>query len=63
MPADQDFDEKLVPNSLEKQVKKITDGRGTEFRELVSDVALHYAEQVNIDYSSFVNRYNRYKEN
>ena len=61
--ADQDFDEKLVPNSLEKQVKKITDGRGKEFRELVSDVALHYAEQVNIDYSSFVNRYNRYKEN
>jgi uncharacterized protein (DUF2252 family) len=54
--ADQDFDEKLVPNSLEKQVTKIANGKHEKFRKLVLQVALKYAEQVNSDYSSFVNR-------
>ena len=54
--ADQDFDEKLVPNSLEKQVTEIANGKHKKFRKLVRQVALKYAEQVNSDYSSFVNR-------
>ena len=55
--ADRDFDENLVPNSLEKQVTKITDRKHKKFRELVNEVAFQYAEQVKIDYLSFVNRY------
>ncbi|MGD1715255.1 DUF2252 domain-containing protein [Dapis sp. BLCC M172] len=54
--ADQDFDEKLVPYSFEKQVTKITDGKHKEFQELVREVAFQYAEQVKIDYRNFVNR-------
>ena len=52
--ADQDFDEKLVPNSLEKQVTKITDGKHRIFRELVHEVAFQYAEQVKIDYDMYL---------
>ncbi len=52
--ADQDFDQKLVPDSLEKQVTKITDGKHKEFRGLVREVAFKYAEQVKIDYRSFL---------
>ncbi|NES07899.1 MAG: DUF2252 domain-containing protein [Okeania sp. SIO2F4] len=58
--ADKDFDEKLVPYSLEKQVTKITDGKYKEFRELVDEVAFQYVEQVKIDYSNFVGFVNRY---
>ncbi|MEM1171054.1 MAG: DUF2252 family protein [Cyanobacteria bacterium P01_H01_bin.35] len=54
--ADKDFDKKLVPYSLEKQVIKTTNGKHKEFRELVREVAFQYAEQVKIDYRSFVNR-------
>ncbi len=52
--ADKDFDKKLVSTSLEKQVKKITDGKHQEFRALVREVAFKYAEQVKVDYRSFV---------
>lgn len=52
--ADQDFDEKLVPFSLEKQVNEITDGNHQKFRALVREVAFEYAEQVEADYRSFV---------
>ncbi|OZH52984.1 hypothetical protein AFK68_20770 [Hydrocoleum sp. CS-953] len=58
--ADQDFDEKLVPYSFEKQVTKITDGKHKEFQELVREVAFQYAEQVKIDYRNFVSFVNRY---
>ncbi|MGD1806588.1 DUF2252 domain-containing protein [Dapis sp. BLCC M126] len=53
--ADKDFDKKLVTYSLEKQVTKMTDGKHKEFRELIFEVAFKYAEQVKIDYRSFVN--------
>ncbi|MGK7922242.1 MAG: DUF2252 domain-containing protein [Trichodesmium sp.] len=51
--ADQDFDEKLVPTSLEKQVTQLTNNQHQEFRELVREVAFKYAEQVKADYSNF----------
>ncbi|MEA5532780.1 DUF2252 domain-containing protein [Crocosphaera sp. XPORK-15E] len=52
--ADQDFDAKYVPYSLEKQVTEITDGKHQEFRYLVKEIAFDYANQVQADYDSFV---------
>ncbi|NET27271.1 DUF2252 domain-containing protein [Okeania sp. SIO1I7] len=52
--ADKNFDQKLVSTSFEKQVKKITDGKHEEFRELVREIAFKYAEQVEADYDNFV---------
>ena len=57
--ADKDFDQKLVPNSLEKQVQKITNGKHQEFRELVREVAFQYAEQVETDYRIFLTEINK----
>ncbi len=54
--SDQDFDEKYVPYSFEKQVTKITDGKHKEFRRLVREVAFDYAKQVQADYGSFVQK-------
>lgn len=51
--ADKDFDEKLVPYSLEKQVDELTDGRHEEFRALVREVAFEYADQVEADWNNF----------
>ncbi len=55
--ADNDFDQKLIPYYLETEVTKVTDAKDKEFRELVREVAFQYAEQVKVDYRSFVNRY------
>ena len=51
--ADQDFDETLVPYSLDKQVDELTDHRHDEFRKIVRDVARGYADQVAADYAAF----------
>ncbi|ACK67548.1 conserved hypothetical protein [Rippkaea orientalis PCC 8801] len=52
--ADQDFSEKYVPYSLEKQVTQLTDGKHKQFLELVKTIAFDYAAQVQVDYDSFV---------
>jgi len=52
--ADKDFDENLVPYSLEKQVDELTDGHHEEFRALVRQVAFEYADQVEADRDNFI---------
>ncbi|EGJ29470.1 hypothetical protein LYNGBM3L_63840 [Moorena producens 3L] len=54
--ADKDFDAALVPYSIDKQVDELTDGRHKEFRQLVREVALTYADQVEKDYGYFLEK-------
>ncbi|NEQ80242.1 MAG: DUF2252 domain-containing protein, partial [Moorea sp. SIO2I5] len=46
----------LVPYSIDKQVDELTDGRHKEFRQLVREVALTYADQVKKDYGYFLEK-------
>jgi len=51
--ADRDFDDTLVPYSLDKQVDELTDHHHHEFRGLLRSVARGYADQVAADYAAF----------
>mmetsp|Transcript_7635 Transcript_7635/g.13805 ORF Transcript_7635/g.13805 Transcript_7635/m.13805 type:complete len:256 (-) Transcript_7635:204-971(-) len=51
--ADKDFKEGYVPFSFDKQVDVLTDGKHSQFRCFVRDVAKNYAAQVVEDYEAF----------
>lgn len=54
--SDKDFDPKYVPYSLEKQVTILTNGKHQEFSNLVKKIVFDYANQVQDDYGSFVDK-------
>lgn len=52
--ADQDWDAAVLPRSLDGEIKARVDGDHDGFRALVRVVALPYADQVALDFQSFV---------
>lgn len=52
--ADKDFDNTLVPSSVEKEISLLAAGRKSEFRKLVRITALFYADQVQADWQLFL---------
>jgi len=52
--ADNDFDEKLVPTSLEQAVDELTNNRRSKFYGRVWAVAKGYASQVEKDWQAFL---------
>jgi uncharacterized protein (DUF2252 family) len=52
--ADKDFDESLVPYSIDKQVDAAVGGAREEFFALVRDVAFTYADRVEDDWRAFL---------
>lgn len=51
--ADNDFDEGLVPFSLEEHVTEATKDSVEQFQKLVRDIAFPYATQVNEDWENW----------
>jgi hypothetical protein len=52
--ADKDWDSSVFPGSLDGQINALTDGDHAGFRALVRALALDYADQVELDYASFL---------
>lgn len=52
--ADRDWDAAVFPASLDAEIDARTDGKHDAFRALVRALALDYADQVALDYQSFV---------
>lgn len=52
--SDRDFDEALVPHSVDREIDLLTDGSHNAFRNLVRELAFEYAEQTNDDYALFI---------
>lgn len=52
--ADKDWDSSVFPGSLDGQINTLTDGDHAGFRSLVRALALDYADQVGLDYASFL---------
>jgi uncharacterized protein (DUF2252 family) len=51
--ADEDYDSSVVPHDFEQVVHDLADGKHSEFGEESRNIAIHYADQVEIDYGSF----------
>jgi uncharacterized protein (DUF2252 family) len=52
--ADKDFDDELVPYSVDKQIDEAVGGARDEFKELLREVAFSYADRVDRDWQSFL---------
>lgn len=52
--ADQDWDSGVFPFSLDDQIDARTDGDHSGFRALMRAMAVEYADQVELDYASFL---------
>lgn len=52
--ADKDWDSSVFPGSLDGQINTLTNGDHAGFRALVRALALDYADQVQLDYASFL---------
>lgn len=52
--ADKDWDSSVFPSSLDGQINALTNGDHAGFRALVRALALDYADQVELDYASFL---------
>jgi uncharacterized protein (DUF2252 family) len=52
--ADKDWDSSVFPGSLDGQINALTNGDHAGFRALVRALALDYADQVELDYASFL---------
>ena len=52
--ADEDWDSGVLPFSLDDEIDARTDGDHSGFRALMSDLAVEYADQVELDYVSFL---------
>ncbi|MBD2499223.1 DUF2252 domain-containing protein [Anabaena azotica] len=55
--SDKDYNEAIVPSSVDKEVTDITSGNKSAFKNEIVNFALDYATQVEHDYGSFVNAY------
>ena len=56
--ADDDFDEFIIDNSFEEIMHQLTDHKHDDFRDEVLSFANNYADQVEIDYSLFLDLLN-----
>lgn len=52
--ADRDWDASVVPGSIDGEIKGLVDGDHAGFRAQVRGIALPYADQVELDFESFV---------
>lgn len=52
--ADKDWDASILAHSIDSEVDALTDGDHAGFRALVRMIAIPYADQVELDYQSFV---------
>jgi uncharacterized protein (DUF2252 family) len=52
--ADKDWSAAVLPHSVDGQIKALTSGNHSGFRALVRSIAISYADQVELDYESFV---------
>jgi uncharacterized protein (DUF2252 family) len=57
--SDKDYDAAIVPVSVDKEVTDITSGNQSGFKDEIVNFALDYATQVEYDYGSFKDAYNR----
>ncbi|MBD2451199.1 DUF2252 domain-containing protein [Nostoc sp. FACHB-152] len=57
--SDKDYNDALVPNSVDKEVTDIVSGNKAAFKNEIVNFALDYATQVEYDYASFVDALNR----
>ncbi|WP_099069622.1 DUF2252 domain-containing protein [Nostoc linckia] len=57
--SDKDYDAAIVPVSVDKEVADITSGNQSGFKDEIVNFALDYATQVEYDYGSFKDAYNR----
>ncbi|BAY66468.1 hypothetical protein NIES22_66070 [Calothrix brevissima NIES-22] len=57
--SDQDYNAAIVPYSVDKQVTDIVSGNKAAFKNEIVNFAIDYATQVEYDYASFVDAYNR----
>ncbi len=52
--SDRDFDEVLIPHSVDREIDLLTEGAHDAFRDLVRELAFEYAQQTNDDYTLFM---------
>lgn len=57
--ADKDYDPSIVPYSEDKEITDAIDSDKSGFKDEIVAFAVNYATQVEYDYTSFVNAYNR----
>ncbi|MBW4624337.1 MAG: DUF2252 domain-containing protein [Brasilonema octagenarum HA4186-MV1] len=57
--SDKDYDSSIVPYSVDKEVTDVISGNKAGFKNEIVNFALDYATQVEYDYASFVDAYNR----
>ncbi|MBD2439773.1 DUF2252 domain-containing protein [Nostoc sp. FACHB-110] len=57
--SDKDYNDALVPYSVDKEVTDIVSGNKAAFKNEIVNFALDYATQVEYDYASFVDALNR----
>ncbi len=56
--SDQDYDASIVPYSVDKEVTDVVNNKSA-FKDEIVSFAINYATQVEYDYASFVDAYNR----
>ncbi|MBG1263209.1 DUF2252 domain-containing protein [Nostoc commune] len=57
--SDKDYDAAIIPVSVDREVTDIVSGNKAIFKDEIVNFAVDYATQVEYDYTSFVNAYNR----
>ncbi|OLP19799.1 hypothetical protein BST81_04150 [Leptolyngbya sp. 'hensonii'] len=57
--ADKDYDATIVPVSIDKEVTDLVAGKRSQFKQEILSFAMDYATQVENDYKSFVDAYQR----
>ncbi|MBP5976833.1 DUF2252 domain-containing protein [Brasilonema sp. CT11] len=57
--SDKDYDSSIVPYSVDKEVTDVISGNKAGFKNEIVNFAVDYATQVEYDYASFVDAYNR----
>ncbi|WP_414570384.1 DUF2252 domain-containing protein [Nostoc sp. CCY 9925] len=57
--SDKDYDAAIIAVSVDKEVSDITSGNKAVFKDEIVNFALDYAAQVDYDYASFKDAYNR----
>lgn len=56
--SDKDYNSSLISIGVDKEISDVTAGKKAEFKDEISRFAVAYADQVQLDYQSFVNAYN-----
>jgi uncharacterized protein (DUF2252 family) len=56
--SDKDYDETLIPYGIDKETDDLISGHKSAFKTEILNFAIDYANQVGLDYASFVSAYN-----